>query len=135
MKHGSSAEFWPSRSSDMFLQLPCEQSKNVKVSVGLVLSVPQSLQTLFLEAHTFMEELIQRIRIQVSKLIRHGKNAFIHYMYSLYCRTYETMLIYMTTKRLHLSAWHMTSHHTYLAQQFISLRKLLDTRERKFFLW
>ena len=104
------------------------------LSIGLLFPGSEILTSLLLDAHTFMEELVQRIRIQVSKYVREGKNAFVHNMYSLYQQTQDTILMFITTKRLHLTAWHLTPNQPYLAQQFLRLKKQLDTKENKFFL-
>ena len=120
--------------SESFLQIPSEarqRSKSVKISVGLLLDIPAILQ---LESSPFLEELLQRLKIQISNYISKGERIFLHQMFCLYCQTKEVIWTYMRTKRLHLTAWHLKTHNEFLAKEFYSLRKSLDTKEKKFFL-
>ena len=121
------------------LQLPTGNStasKKIKISVGFIFFGQESLQNILLEVKNFVQELLQRTRINISKILANDnrRKAFIPHMYLLYIRTYETILSYMSIKRLHLSAWHLTNHRHYLAYHFISLKKILDTKEKAFFL-
>ena len=64
-----------------------------------------------------------------------SKYAFVHQMYLLYCQTKEVIVTYMSTRRLHLTGWHLKNQHMeYLTHHLISLKKVLDTKEKKFFL-
>ena len=122
------------------LQLPTginsTASKKIKISVGFVFLGQEYLQNILLEVKNFVRELLQRTRIHISKILANDnrRKAFIPHMYLLYIRTYETILSYMSIKRLHRSAWHLTNHRHYLAYHFISLKKMFDTKEKAFFL-
>ena len=76
-----------------------------------------------------MQELLQRTRIEVSKRLVNDeqKDAFISSMYTIYLHIYKIIYTYMTTKRLHLTAWHLIPQRQYLAYQFIELKKMFDT--------
>ncbi len=118
------------------LQLPdvATSKAGMKMSIGLLF--PSKLQKLLLESHTFIEALLQRLKIQLEKCIRGGKSAFVHRLYLVYLHTFDTIKTFMTTKRLHLTAWHLVSscHKQYLVEQFIYLKTHLDTKAKKFFL-
>ena len=82
-----------------------------------------------------MEELMQRLRSQICNLLKTAENklAFMEKMATVYGSTIEIMSTFMLTQRLHLSSWHL-SYKKFFVHQFINLRKLLDTKAKKFFL-
>ena len=120
--------------SDSTLQIPTQGHghRKVKVSVGLLLTLPQEKLEHFFEV-LFIEELLQRLKIGLQNQLK--GQAFLNHMYLLYCQTKEVMVTFMRTKRLHLTAWHLKNQYVdYLVFHLISLKKLLDTKEKKFFL-
>ena len=125
--------------SEIFLPLPTGERetrrRKMKISVGLLFSGSEVLNKLILDASNFIEELTQRIRFQVSKCVLDRKTAFVHNMFNLYTQIYETVIVFMTTQRMHLTAWHLSSsYQNFLAQQFVRLKNQLDTKETNFFL-
>ena len=125
--------------SESLLQIPTQESRSrkVKISVGLLITLPHKLEKLN-ESNVFLEELLQRLKIGVAShlCIKGGsKYAFVHQMYLLYCQTKEIIVTYMSTRRLHLTGWHLKNQHMeYLSHHLIDLKKVLDTKEKKFFL-
>lgn len=76
-------------------------------------------------------------KIRVEEAIRTSRKvAFTHRVYGIYTDILATLVTFVTSERLQLSAWHLhPDFKEYLAHQFVSLRVLLDTKEKQFFLW
>ena len=65
--------------SESLLQIPTQesQSRKIKISVGLLITLPEKLQVKLNESNVFLEELLQRLKIGIGKNIALSRNLSI----------------------------------------------------------